>query len=96
MQATIRKEDADELKCRITEGKVYLIEKFNVIPSRKKFVAVDRYYMIQLSKSTQLAEVEDNLEGIPLHSFYFSTFYEIDKKRYNDAILTGTIIAKFN
>ncbi|XP_020093386.1 uncharacterized protein LOC109713637 [Ananas comosus] len=91
MQATIRKQDAEDLKCRITEGKVYVIEKFSVIPTRKKFVAVDRYYMIQLSKSTQFTEVEDDSEGIPLHSFNFSTFYEINKKQHNDSILTDVV-----
>nr|CAD1840537.1 unnamed protein product [Ananas comosus var. bracteatus] len=75
MQAIIRKQDAEELEHQITEGKGYLIEKFSVIPNRKKFVAVDRDYMIQLTKSTQLSKVEDNSEGIP----------------YNDSILTDVV-----
>ncbi|XP_020102972.1 uncharacterized protein LOC109720334 [Ananas comosus] len=33
MQATIRKQDAEEFQCRIIEGAVYLIEKFSVIPN---------------------------------------------------------------
>ncbi|XP_020103317.1 uncharacterized protein LOC109720538 isoform X3 [Ananas comosus] len=91
MQATIRKQDVEAFKCQITEGSIYLIEKFSIIPNRKKFVAVDRHYMIQINKSTQVTKVQEDSEAIPLYSFNFSTFFEIEKKRYNDAVLTDVI-----
>nr|CAD1830264.1 unnamed protein product [Ananas comosus var. bracteatus] len=53
MQATIRKHDATTFRALLSEGNAYIIENFNVIPSRNTYKVVDRRYMIQISKWTQ-------------------------------------------
>nr|CAD1829071.1 unnamed protein product [Ananas comosus var. bracteatus] len=88
LQATIRKKDVEELKSRLAEGNVYLIEKFNVIPSKKKFIVVERLYMIQINKWTSLTLVEENVDQIPLYSFKFLSFPHVENQRYNDTVLT--------
>lgn len=46
MQATIRKHDAKHFRAQLSEGNVYVIENFNVVPSRNSYKVVDRKYMI--------------------------------------------------
>lgn len=92
MQATIRKHDIQQFKPKITEGIVYFIEKFNVIPSRDKYKVVDRKYMIQINKWTTIAETTYNVETIPYYCFEFCDFDCIKGKRNNDNCLIGNII----
>ncbi len=91
LQATIRKQDADEIRSRITEGSIYIIEKFNVVPNKKKYAAVDRRYMVQINKWTSLTLLEEGNEQLPLYSFNFIKFSDLQKERYNDTVLTGII-----
>lgn len=91
MQATIRKQDAEEVRSQLTEGNIYQIEKLNVIPSKKKFVVVDRLYMIQTNKWTKLTQINEDISTLPLYSFNFLSFSQAENHRYNDTALTGNI-----
>ncbi len=89
MQGTIRKQDVEDFKHQLAEGGAYIIEKFNVIQSKKRFIAVNRSYMIQISKWTSITPLEENTDSLPLYSFNFSSFSEVELKRNSDNILTG-------
>nr|CAD1832249.1 unnamed protein product [Ananas comosus var. bracteatus] len=54
MQATIRKHDADTFRALLAEGSAYIIENFNVLPSRNSYKVVDRKYTVQISKWTRI------------------------------------------
>lgn len=95
MQATIRKNDVQHFKALISEGTVYIIENFNVIPSRDKYKVVDRKYMIQVNKWTKVVEAPDNAESILSYCFEFSDFDYIKSKRNNDTCLLGNFIHFF-
>ncbi|XP_020113189.1 uncharacterized protein LOC109727463 [Ananas comosus] len=91
LQGTIRKKDTEEFKSRLAEGKIYLIEKFSVIPSKKKFVTVERPYMVQINRWTFVTLVEEEMDIMPLYSFNFSNFQQVENQRYNDTVLTEKI-----
>nr|CAD1831554.1 unnamed protein product [Ananas comosus var. bracteatus] len=58
MQGTIRKFDVQHFKSIISEGTVYIMENFNVIPYKYKIV--DDKYIIQINKWTNITETTDD------------------------------------
>lgn len=92
MQATIRKHDVEHFKQILSEGNVYVIENFNVIPSRDKYQVVNRKYMIQISNWTNIVEIKDDAASIPFHIFSFISFDNIRNKRHDDGCLLGIAI----
>nr|CAD1818598.1 unnamed protein product [Ananas comosus var. bracteatus] len=91
MQATIRKHDATTFRALLSEGNAYIIENFNVIPSRNTYKVVDRRYMIQISKWTRIVEAKEDVTQIPFHNFYFLSFDYIRNKKYADGCLIDVI-----
>lgn len=89
MQATIRKHDAEHFKQILSEDTVYVIENFNIIPSRNNYKVLNQKYMIQISKWTNVVETQNDVESIPFHSFNFICFDYIKNKRHNDGCLLG-------
>lgn len=92
MQATVRKYDAEQFRSLLSEGNIYIFENFNVIPSRNNYKVVDRKYMVQISKWTHVVKANNDIDSIPLYSFYFISFGHIKGKKFNDACLIGNVI----
>lgn len=90
IQATIRKQDAPQFRQLLEEKKIYFIENFNVIPSRK-FKVVDQEYMVMIGKWTNVVRITEDSDSIPLYSFKFITFDDIYNRRNNDTCLSGYI-----
>lgn len=92
MQATIRKHDAEHFRSVLSEGDVHIFENFNVVPSRNNYKVVDRKYMVQISKWTRVVKEKDNVDSIPLYTFYFLNFGYVRAKKHNDGCLIGILI----
>ncbi|XP_038711760.1 replication protein A 70 kDa DNA-binding subunit D-like [Tripterygium wilfordii] len=91
IQASIRKEDAAQMKELIFEGKVYTIANFIVAAARRTYRVSPHQNMLRIGTWTIIKQVEEPELKIPLNSFSFVDDETLESRLYDDAQLTDTM-----
>ena len=91
IHGTIKARDIDYMSQHITEGEVYQITNFNVIPNKPRYKIIPHTTMLQFARAISFAPITTLITDIPMHRFYFVDFDQLPSRTDVHDILSGII-----
>ncbi|KAM6570008.1 hypothetical protein CsatB_017993 [Cannabis sativa] len=92
MHATTRKIFVSKFKNLLSEGSLYSVKNFKVIPSAGEYRPVSTGYKIIFHRNTLVMKLEEGSIKIPTHGFQFISQNLIDSRVNDHTILSGIYI----
>ncbi|KAM6563241.1 hypothetical protein CsatB_023239 [Cannabis sativa] len=91
MHATIRKIFVSKFKNLLSEGSLYSVKNFKVIPSTGEYRPVSTAYKIIFHRNTLVMKLEEGSIKIPTHGFQFISQNLIDSRVNDHTILSDVV-----
>ena len=89
MQGTISKQLIEHFKKMLTEGEVYHISGFIVVPTQFSYKISNHPFRIRLLKNTFIKLLDDANYSIPFERFEFLNFEDAKARVGDKTFLTG-------
>ncbi|KAM6572689.1 hypothetical protein CsatA_016769 [Cannabis sativa] len=91
MHATIQKIFVSKFKNLLSEGSLYSVRNFKVIPSTGEYRPVSTAYKIIFHRNTLVMKLEEGSIKIPTHGFQFISQNLIDSRVNDHTILSDVV-----
>ncbi|GFQ03024.1 hypothetical protein PHJA_002446200 [Phtheirospermum japonicum] len=88
MHGTIPSKYSDELEYQLIEGRVYKIKMFQVTKRKQSHNALPMEKMLYLNSTTEIEEINNDIDGYPHYYFQFATMEDIVHRTDHEYFMT--------